>query len=71
MNDVTAPTLLPCPFCGQAPKFYEGYESDNSSQTVTIISCWTDDCPGGDSTHVFPSQAIARWNKRPQEPAHA
>lgn len=70
MTDTSAP-LLPCPFCGRAPKLYVGYESDNSCQKVTIVSCWTDDCPGGDSSHVFPSEAIARWNKRPKEITHA
>ena len=61
---VYVPSLLPCPFCGKAPKLWERDVSDNSTRKETAIACWTDDCPGGESAHVFPSKAIERWNRR-------
>lgn len=62
--------LLPCPFCGASPRVFERFESDNSCRMETAIFCPTDDCPGPEMSHRFPSKAIELWNKR-KETIHA
>ncbi len=63
MNAAATPKLLPCPFCGAAPKA----EEFNDEEVHTFfVSCVNQDCPAcsvlasGDT----PEDAAELWNTR-------
>lgn len=67
-----APELLPCPFCGEKPRFYPA-QAMIDGDCPEAICCGNDGCPGQPSTDYLPiSDAIAAWNtRRADQPACA
>jgi hypothetical protein len=58
---MTEPILLPCPFCGTAPKKHiDNFFND------CFIYCPNEDCGINPETHphVKPAESIAAWNRR-------
>lgn len=59
--------LLPCPFCGVAPRLVEDFPTDNSRRMEFKVFCpnWGK-CDVSPETPFkqFPTQAIDNWNKR-------
>lgn len=67
MHPATEPTpeLLPCPFCGNAPRVKHG-------DSLMHISCDTLECPIDiNFIQRTPEKAIAAWNQRAPSPVNA
>ena len=60
-------TLLPCPFCGGAPRKFNCVESDGFV-SGTFVRC--DEC-GIDINDEYESGAVEAWNRRASPPAPA
>lgn len=61
---LTKVKLLPCPFCGGAPKC-----NGLPRGILGKIFCSNDDCFGPMTTAITKADSVAQWNKRPTPPA--
>jgi Lar family restriction alleviation protein len=63
---MTAPDLLPCPFCGEVPIIKD------TGKGISIFLCESSACSGSGMWTGFLSEdrdeAIAAWNRRPPTP---
>ena len=64
---MSAPELLPCPFCGESPSYSEHWDEDLSTHNQVIwksVSCMNDCASVSIPDGYDGGNAIERWNTR-------